>query len=265
MAWVKEFSATSSVSATNTLIATVPAGGVSAGHFLVLGIAHRGTGVATWGVTDSRSNAWTVNLTKAVGAATGDAAVMVTCVVATTLQAGDTITMTSSTATVDRIAACFEEFDDIVTAIDTSSTNDNAGASSASPTSLSFTTTQNDELLIGVLNMVSIGRVYTPDAPWTAGTKIATSSGTGDRAVVVQWRTVATTGSYAASGTFNSSALYAFVGAGFKTSAVAPRTGKAKVWNGSAWVAHPAKVWNGSSWVAHPMKGWDGSSWTTGK
>jgi hypothetical protein len=264
MAWVKEFSGISNTAATNTLAVTVPAGGVSAGHFLVLGITNSGTGASTWGVTDSRSNTWTVQLAKQVQV-TGNTGTLVTCVPTTSLQAGDTITMTSSTGTVDRIAACFEEFDDIVTAIDTSSTNDNTGASSAAPTSLSFTTTQGTELLIGVLNMVSPGRVYTPTAPWTAGTKILTTNGAGDRAVVVQWQSVSVTGSYASTGTFNSSATYSMLGAGFKVTAAGPRTGKAKVWDGSAWVSHPAKVWDGSAWVTHPMKGWDGAAWKLGK
>jgi hypothetical protein len=264
MAWIKEFSGISNTSVTNTLQVTVPAGGVAAGHFLVLGIASSGTGTPTWSVTDTRSNTWTSNLKDEI-TTTGNTGAMVTCVVSITLQAGDIITLTSTTGTVDRIAACFEEFDDTVTAIDTSSSNDNGGASGSALTSGNFTTTQNSELLIGVLNMVSIGRVFTATSPWTAGTKIATSSGSGDRAVVVVWQIVSTTGTYAATGTFNSSALYSFLGAGFKTSAVVSRTGKAKVWNGSSWESHPAKVWNGSAWVDHPMKAWDGSSWTLGK
>lgn len=43
------------------------------------------------------------------------------------------------------------------------------------------------------------------------------------------------------------------------------RTGKAKYWTGSAWVAHPVKFWTGSAWAIHPAKGWDGSSWVVGK
>lgn len=264
MAWVKEFSGISNTSATNTLVVTVPAGGVSAGHFLALGISSSGTGLPTWNITDSRSNTWTVHGVDQV-AALGNFGTLASCVLTTTLQAGDIITITSTSGVVDRMAAGIEEFDDIVTGIDTMSTNDNGGASSAAPTSLNFTTTQNDELLIGVINMVSAGRVYTATAPWTQGTKILTTSGSGDRAVVVQWRTVSSTGSYAASGTFNSSATYSMLAAGFRTTGAVPRTGKAKVWNGSAWVSHPAKVWNGSAWVDHPMKAWDGANWIIGK
>jgi hypothetical protein len=53
----------------------------------------------------------------------------------------------------------------------------------------------------------------------------------------------------------------------YKNLAIVPagRSGKPKVWSGSAWVAHPAKVWNGTAWVTHAMKGYDGSTWVTSK
>jgi hypothetical protein len=37
--------------------------------------------------------------------------------------------------------------------------------------------------------------------------------------------------------------------------------GRAKVWNGAAWVLKPAKVWSGSAWLAKPVKVWNGSVW----
>lgn len=39
------------------------------------------------------------------------------------------------------------------------------------------------------------------------------------------------------------------------------RTGRPKVWTGSAWANKPAKVWTGSAWVEKPVKVWDGSQW----
>lgn len=42
---------------------------------------------------------------------------------------------------------------------------------------------------------------------------------------------------------------------------VAATTQRAKVWDGSSWVAKPAKVWNGSAWVEKPVKVWNGSAW----
>jgi hypothetical protein len=46
---------------------------------------------------------------------------------------------------------------------------------------------------------------------------------------------------------------------GFPT--VAPSSGRAKVWSGSAWALKPVKVWNGSAWVTKPAKVWNGSAW----
>lgn len=45
----------------------------------------------------------------------------------------------------------------------------------------------------------------------------------------------------------------------------AGRSGKPKVWNGTAWVAHPAKVWSGTAWVTHAMKGYNGTDWIPSK
>jgi len=43
------------------------------------------------------------------------------------------------------------------------------------------------------------------------------------------------------------------------------RSGKPKVWDGSAWVPRPAKVWNGSTWVPAKMKSYNGTDWVTAK
>jgi hypothetical protein len=45
----------------------------------------------------------------------------------------------------------------------------------------------------------------------------------------------------------------------------ASRSGKPKVWNGSAWIPHQAKVWNGSAWVNVKMNSFDGTDWVTAK
>lgn len=44
------------------------------------------------------------------------------------------------------------------------------------------------------------------------------------------------------------------------------RSGKAKVWNGMAWSAHPVKVWDGSQWIVRKTSGSsDGATFTIGK
>jgi hypothetical protein len=49
--------------------------------------------------------------------------------------------------------------------------------------------------------------------------------------------------------------------ANFMAQHVAAPAGRAKVWNGSAWVIKPVKVWSGSAWVTKPAKVWNGSAW----
>jgi hypothetical protein len=43
------------------------------------------------------------------------------------------------------------------------------------------------------------------------------------------------------------------------------RSGKPKVWNGSAWVQHSAKVYSGSTWDPHKMNGATVGGWITSK
>lgn len=268
MAWVKEFSAASS-SSNQLLVFTVPAGGIASGNFLALGLGYVASGSApsSWAISDSRGNNWSINPTYGTKVLTGTfgGATLATCVVSISLQAGDNITAVASGGTVTRIAGVIEEFDDPITGFDAGSSNDNSGSVATSITSGSFATTQPNELLLGVVYFVNVGRTYTPDAGWTAGTKIATTNGTGDRAVIMQWQSVSSAGLYASTGTININGQYVALGAGYTISAGGARTGKAKVWNGTAWVAHPTKVWDGSSWVPHKAKGYSGTGWVIGK
>lgn len=49
------------------------------------------------------------------------------------------------------------------------------------------------------------------------------------------------------------------------TPVTSSRSGKGKVWSGSAWNQHQAKVWNGSSWVNARLNGHNGTDWITAK
>ncbi len=266
MAWVKEFSAASSGTG-NSINVTVPTGGVPIGHFLVVGIgAAVNTNYPNWLVTDTRSNSWTnehmIPLTGSFGGAT-----LYTCKVTTALLAGDTITVSSSSGSVQRLAVGVEEFDDNVNAFDTKAVNEDTSTTTV-VTSGSFTTSHANELLVTVLYFVNQARVLTPSAGWTPGTKIVTTAGSGNRAVQLLWRSVSSTGSYTAGGTFDLGGNYAIIAASYELTiggGGGSRTGNAKVWNGSSWVSHPVKVWNGSAWVDHDIKGYDGSTWIVGK
>jgi hypothetical protein len=274
MAWVKEASgATGASSATVTI--TVPAGGFPSGHLLVLGVCCvvSGASAPNLSVSDTRSNTWASD--RSILPITGATTYVqqFSTVVSTTLNAGDTITITASGNTPSRYAASVQEFDDTISGKDTGSTFDNGGSSSASISSGNFTTTNANTLIVGTLGLVSQARTLTPGGVYTAGTKVASTGGSSDRAVQLEWKTVSSAGTYVANGTLNSGSIYGMLaqayiisgGGGGGGGGPRPGSGNPKVWNGSAWVAHPAKVWNGSAWVAHKAKGWDGTDWVESK
>lgn len=268
MAWVKEASgATGASSATVTI--TVPAGGFPSGHLLVLGVIAVVSGGTppSMSVTDTAGNTWVSDRSVLPITGTTTYVQQFSSVLTSTLSAGNTITVTASGNTPTRYAASVQEFDDTISGKDTGSSNDNGGSSTSIITSGSFTTTNADTLIVGTLGLISQSRTLTPGGGYTAGTKVVSTNGSGDRAVQVEWRTVSSTGSYTANGTLDVGSIYAMLGQAYIISGGGggPRTGQAKVWNGSAWVGHPAKVWNGSAWVTHEAKGWNGSSWIVGK
>lgn len=69
---------------------------------------------------------------------------------------------------------------------------------------------------------------------------------------------VALTGIRIMSGTLSDSEVVDWM----NTPIVPPgRSGKPKVWNGSAWVKHQGKIRNGSSWDPVSLSGYDGTDW----
>lgn len=73
---------------------------------------------------------------------------------------------------------------------------------------------------------------------------------------------IALTGIRILSGTLSDAEVVTYM----NTPVVPPgRSGKPKVWNGSAWVKHTAKVWNGSAWVPASMAAHNGTDWVVAK
>lgn len=236
-------------------------GVVPIGAFLVLGICTRAsTGPQLETVADSKGNTWTKAREGQTGTSGGTH--LWYCKPTIALAPGDTVTITPPSSAVALEAGVINHFDDNISAADTGRFNDNGNATSSSPTSLAFVTTQPTELLIGVYGLVSISRVFTAAAGWTQGVKFTSSSGSGDRGVQMFWQNVAVAGSYTANGTITGgSALYGMIGQGFVIASAPTRSGRPKIWDVglSDWVKHPAKIWNnvGSTWDEHPMSGWD--------
>lgn len=265
ISFVKEFSGTASVT-TATPTVTVPAGGVPQGHGLVLSIAiQRGAGaISSVTVTDTKGNSYTHIATHVVTGTTSTISV-VRSNVQNALVSGDVITITPDAGAVTRAAINIYEFSTGLV-YDVSSHGDNGGNSTLNYVAgTTTTTTVANEVVVGSFMMVNAGRVFTAGSGFSGGTKVATTAGTGDRAVATIYKFVSTTGTQSAFGTVDSSGTYVGMTTTFSELVVATRSGRPKVWNGTAWVAHDAKVWNGTAWVAHKSKGFDGTSWTESK
>lgn len=259
MTFVAEFSGFQNTAGAPCVVAITST--VPVGHFLALGLSTAAvTGPQLETVADSKGNTWTKAREGQTGSSGG--VHLWFCKVATELVSGDTITITPPNTNVAKQPATVQHHDVDIFAMDaTGGVVNTPAATSAAPTSTLFTTTQDEELLIGVLNLVSAARTFTPTSPWIAGTKVVTTSGSGDRGVQMVHRYVSAAGNYQAQGTFNSSALYGMIGQGFKL-ATAPddRSGRLWFWNpvDSEWQpGGPLELHDGSDWVEYPIYGWE--------
>jgi hypothetical protein len=239
---------------------TVPAGGIPVGALLILGIGTNAATLPTITVTDAAGNTWS-NDGEIQTAASGSTH-QFRAVVGNSLAAGQLITVTFAAA-LSKCAVSVQQFDDGIIAIDGGSNGNSGGASSNTPTTGAFTPTHASALLVATFGLVSAGRVFTAGGSYTAGTKVATTSGAGDRAVVMEWQYVSVIASYVGNGTLNSSSLYGAVARSYAlgTPGASGGTGKAKVFVGGAWTSHPFKTWNGTAWQTHLGKRWDGTAW----
>lgn len=266
MPHVREFSGFNN-SAGNTVIISIT-NAVAAGHFLAVGVASRSTSLVTLSATDSRNNVYGLDRDRQT-TTQGGAHLLHTRVGTTkALQAGDSIIISSNNSMV-LSAAVANEFDDDIGLPDTGSAADSGASTSSAINSGSYNTTQASTLLIGVVNMVSAGRTYTPNAPYTAGAKIATTSGSGDRAVMMQWAYAAVAGSNFASGTLNSQSLWGCIGQSYRfTAPGSGRSGKPWTYNNSngQWEPHPVMINpTNALWEQHQWYGNDGTDWLLSK
>lgn len=204
MTHVGEFSTAGAGSAASGVL-TVPAGGVSVGETLFVGVASIAPGTVS--ATDDAGNTYTLDQSRTITSATSHIALLHT-VVTSALAENDEITVAFG-ATVTRWAIQAQYFDDEVTSVDTGDWGDNGGAGT---TALDMGDPASDDtsgLYVVAVNMLNVGRTFTPGAGWTAGTKVQSTVGTGDRAIQMMWRTG--TGAQSATATFNTSG--SFVGA----------------------------------------------------
>lgn len=272
-AFVKEFhgESNSAGNGNSTTTVTVPVGGVAAGHSLIFSVVTWRSGsvgtspVGSIIVDDQRGNNYTEIATH-VRTGVTTAVTVIYANIVTPLEEGDVLELTPDLAT-GRFAVSVFEFDSHL-AFDVYEWGESAAGStlnwSVGPTP---TTSQAESLIVGSFAFINPERTFTPGAGYTAGTRVTTTNGTGDRSVIGEWMNVSSVGQYIADGTINISGQYAgMVSAFYEIDEVGGgRSGRPRVWNGTEWAEYPAKVWNGTEWVEKPMKGWNGATWIDSK
>ncbi len=252
----------------SSITVPVPGGGIAAGHSLVISVValtNVAPTVSSVAASDTSGNSYIFLADTLQGVTLQTTNVsMLYCNVTSALQAGDVITLTPDRS-ISRMAASVYEFDVVLTP----DTHAVAESGDNTITSLvigpSPTTAANDEIVVGAFALVNAGRTFTVGAGYADGTKVVTTAGSGERAIVAEYKFVSTTGPQTADGTLNSNGYFAGALQTFTYADAAARSGKAKVWDGTAWTSHSAKVWDGTAWVAHDMKGWNGTAWIKGK
>ena len=185
--YVKNIGQASCGSTSNAV--TVPAGGVAAGHTVIVRLGLRGGTSGAVSATDSRGNTYTVD-SDSVGSHTRT--VILSAHVSTALTSGDTITVSHPSATAGVVAS---EFSGIASSSRVDSSGSGNGNSNA-PSATLTTTTANDLLYGGFASQNM--RNATEASGWTTDThQMADCGGSSSQATNHgAYRTASTTGSY---------------------------------------------------------------------
>lgn len=263
--FVREFGGASGATTDLGVTITIPAA-IPAGDSFVAAVTVLDAGFTIGSITasDTKGNVWTCIHSAALTGSTPTTGHLLYAVVVNPLTTSDTITFTYPEYA-NRSAISIAQFNDVLTP-DQYATGDNGGtATTVLTTPATASTSQASELVFGAWYMLNSGRIFTATNAFTGLTKVLSNGTIGNRAVVGEYKYVSSVGTYTANGTFDTAGSAIGMVQTFAVGTMPPRSGKAKVWDGSAWVQHPAKVWDGSSWIDHPMKGWNGFSWRASK
>jgi hypothetical protein len=171
--FVQLIGSASSIVSSATLTITVPNGGVPTGHTLIVRTAGDYTAAGAT-VGDTRGNTYTRDRSAANAGTTMRASVF-SCPIATALQEGDVITITWPSAIITRVAA-IEEFANVL--VPTSIDVQNGSTGTSTTPSTAVTTTNANDLLIGVTSVEGpSGEGFTADTihQWTSLARIGTT------------------------------------------------------------------------------------------
>jgi hypothetical protein len=204
--FIQNIGSASSKTTGNTLVITVPFGGVPVGHTLIVRLLHDYTsgGPTT---SDSRGNVYTRDRT-ATNAGTTMRMSVFSATIATALQAGDSITISLS-ASVTARAAVVDEFAGVAAPIVIDAQN-GLGGTSATP-SLPNTTVNADDLIVAMVGVEGpTDDSYTDDTirQWSGLARSGTTGGisTSNKTINGAYHAVGAAGTYTYAPTLGASA-----------------------------------------------------------
>jgi hypothetical protein len=199
-----------SCSGTTSMTVTVPTGGVVAGDTLVVRLMLRGTTSAAVTASDSRGNTYTVDKDQL----NSDQRIVVfSANVATSLAAGDTITVTYPSANSQGVVV--DEFSGVAASERVDATG-SASGNSTTP-SASVTTTNASDLLIGAVSIANTQTVTQP-AAWTGLTTQSLSCGNSTN--IGAYKPVSATGTYTYNPTVSNGSRWAAGVVAYKAAAI---------------------------------------------
>lgn len=204
MAFVQHVGDNRTTTSGTTLTVTVPAGGIPAGHTLLVGVL-AGSGLTSASVTDTGGNTYAED----VSAVNSLFAKIFSAPITTALNAGDTITLTTNSISQRGISV--DEFDTGLTLDKTATGTGNDTAPTAGP----VTTTSADEILYATFACANLAGGFTAGGSFT-GTAHNELQG---RAIDTEYQEVAATGSYSGTGTYADAATWTAVFATYAESA----------------------------------------------
>ena len=218
IALVRNLGATGSGATGTTIAVTVPAGGVPAGHTVIVTVALDPAAGAV-SCSDSKGNTYTKDLDVTRGSGTdGVRTVVCSAAIRTALAAGNTVVATHPSVIARAVNAA--EFSGFLTpALDRSASA--TGATTTLSSGATAVTTQAAELLIGAAGIESKHPTdFTPAPGYTslgyASSETIPNGLAKQITLYTQYRVVSTTGSYSANGTVQPSRQWAAAIATYK-------------------------------------------------
>lgn len=175
----------------------VAVSGINIGDTLCLGAAVISSG-SDFTITDDAGNTWI--LSSGTVSATTTHGILAYCAVESV---PTEITVTDNSGTATRWAVAVEQFNDEYTSVAGSDSFDNGGNSTAVLSAGTVTTDDSNSLVFVAYCLVNSGRVFTQGAGFSVGSKVISTGGSGERAIVCQWR-YASAGSHTTEASLNS-------------------------------------------------------------